>query len=366
MKSRVEILTTETITDISIHEALCAIMKTNAATYDAASKIEIENLFSYCCEGMENDSQKFLATLFIKALNKKIGSDTISENIYEKQNGVSQIELFNILIDKFPYVKFSQRLINNAIVDIIKQNNEVTIIDIGVGLGTQMVNIIEMAKHLTHLTKLTIVGIEPFAEALTIADKNISAYKGKVPFHLEFIAITEYAENFDFASLQNMQGKVIVNASLALHHIQSQTQRNNTIANIKAINPTAFILTEPNVNHFETDFYSRFKNCYNHFYSLFQVIDKLTIENNYKNGLKLFFGREIEDIIGKPEADRFEKHEPATHWIEKLKANQFNITNKLLKDSIETESGVEIKYHEEGFIGFTYENETALSLIYAN
>ena len=142
--------------------------------------------------------------------------------------------------------------------------------------------------------------------------------------------------------------------------------REKTIAAIKELNPVAFILTEPNVNHYESDFVKRFQNSFRHFHCLFKVIDNLDIENNMKNGLKLFFGREIEDIIGKPEADRFEKHAPASQWISMLKQNNFAVKNALLAEAFVASPGVEINYFDEGYVGFTFDNETALALIYAN
>ena len=356
----------QTAIKIDIFHELSELMRLNPENMTIEHKMELEALFSYCREGMENDSQKFLATLLIKALNQNFCSEAIRENIYQKQYAVSQIELFDILIDKFPYVKYSQQMINQSIVDIIAQHSEVTIVDIGVGLGTQMVNIIALSKQLPNLKKMVIVGIEPFADALSIAERNINACRKEISFDLDFIPVAEYVENVDFAALGKLPGEIIVNASLALHHIQTKAQRNSTIAKVREINPTAFVLIEPNVNHFEPDYFLRFKSCYHHFYSLFKVIDKLDISNEHKNGLKLFFGREIEDILGKLEADRFEKHEPAAHWIELLTDNDFKVKNELLPAAFATAEGVEIRYHAEGFVGFTYESETALAVIYAN
>jgi len=233
--------------------------------------------------------------------------------------------------------------------------------------SAQVINIIEGSKKLPHLRKLHVVGIEPFGDALAKAEENILAYNGKVPFQIEFTAIHDGVENVDFAAIKNVRGKIIVNASLALHHIQTDLLRLDTIARVKEMNPDLFILIEPNVNHYETDFYTRFQNCYRHFHHIFQVIDRIeNIGSDDKNALKLFFGREIEDIIGKEEKDRFEKHEPATHWIERLKETNFSIKNNLLKSPVEAGCGVEISYRKEGFLGFSHEDETVLAVICAN
>lgn len=348
-----------------IFESLCRVMKMYPSNLNDRIKAETEALFAHCREGMDSDSQKLLATLLIKALNKKIGSESIDENIYSKKYETPQIQLFNILIEKFPFVNISQSLTNQAIVEAIGESPEVTIIDIGIGQGTQMLHIIESAKSLPGLKKMHLVGIEPFADALSRAEENIKSRREQVPFDLVFTSIHDYAENVDFSAIEGLYDKIIVNASLALHHIQSDAKRTETIANIKKINPAAFLLIEPNVNHFEPDFFARFQNCYNHYHALFQVIDRLDIAQNDKNALKLFFGREIEDVIGKDEKDRFEKHEPALRWIERLHETGFSLGNPFRAYPRRTDTGVEITYHPEGFLGFTFDKETVLAVLCA-
>lgn len=353
-------------TQCAIYQTLSDFMKM-APNFDGQTKQEIESFFAYCKEDMDNDSEKLLATLFVKALNKKINSEFIGENIYLGKYETSQIQLFNILIEKFPFVKFSQQITNSAIVEEMQGCDEVTLMDIGIGQGTQVLNIISLATKLPELKKLHVVGIEPFAEALYKAEVDILSLNGKMPFEITFTGIHDSVENVDFSTIENMGGKVIVNASLALHHIQSDLLRKDTIAKVKAMNPSAFILIEPNVNHYEPDFHARFVNCYKHFYHIFQVIDRIeNIGNMDKNALKLFFGREIEDIIGKDEKDRFEKHELATSWIDRLNECNFSIKNNILKSPVEAGCGVEINFHEEGFLGFTHGDETVLAVIYAN
>lgn len=355
-----------TLPKISIYQQLEALVSQLEIRNASDVKQAMEDLFAECTTDMHCHSDKLLTTLVIKALNKRIHSAVIDENIYEKGYEIAQIQLFNILIDKFPFVKYSQLMTNNAIADLIKYENEASIIDIGIGQGTQILNILELLKNSSELRKLVIVGIEPFSNALAMAKERIEHFGASMPFEVEFIAREEYIENMDFGSLHNLPGKIIVNASLALHHIQSGAQRLATIQSIRQLNPAAFLLIEPNVNHFETDLFERFKQCFNHFYSIFKVIDKLDIEETDKNALKLFFGREIDDILGKQEMDRFEKHEKATLWIDRLKKSRFKISGENLMLPIESNLGVEMKYHQEGFFGFTYEEETVLAVIYAN
>ncbi len=329
------------------------------------TRMEIESLLEYCAMDMETDSEKFLSSIILQSLHKRYYSENNYENIYLKHYEIPQIQLFNILIDKFPFVKFSQQITNNLIIELIQNEEEVCIMDIGVGQGTQMLHIIELARQLPHLRKLTIIGIEPSQDALNIAESNILACASNVPFKLDFKAICAYAEHLDFHQLGQLSGKLVVNASLALHHIQSAQLRDETIARIKSLNPIACILIEPNSDHCEPRLSVRLQNCFKHFHSLFKVIDKLDILPEEKGALKQFFGREIEDILSKPESERFEKHEPATNWIKRLCDNGFHIKNDFLPAPIVTQTGVRICHEKEGYLGFTVDAETALAVICA-
>ncbi|MFO8234850.1 MAG: GRAS family protein [Bacteroidales bacterium] len=118
---------------------------------------------------------------------------------------------------------------------------------------------------------------------------------------------------------------LFINASLELHHIQSPSQRDVFIAEMAKLKSAAFLLTEPNVNNLEPNLYKRFQNSYEHFSHVFQVIDELNIKRQEKNALKLCFGREIEDIIGKQNRERFECHDTANNWIRCLQNAGFKI-----------------------------------------
>lgn len=333
---------------------------------DFQTQAELESLFTYCQMGAESDSQKFLATLFMDALNKKYFEESLDENLYLQTFEVSQIRLFDILIDKFPFVKISQQMVNHSIADACGDAKEVTLVDIGIGLGTQMAHVLELLRDNQQLKRLVVLGIEPAGDALMAAEHAVLAYRDKVPFKIEFIGIQDFAENVDFTPVGCLTDHIIVNASLALHHIQTDLMRSEVIRRIKSINPAAFILTEPNVDHFEPNVLKRFVNSYNHFYAIFQVIDGLEITGAEKQALKLFFGREIQDIFGKREADRFEKHEPGEKWISRLSSAGFTMSPENLPVLITVDSGVKIAVKDAGMVGFSFGTETVLSLIHCH
>jgi len=332
----------------------------------AANENELTALYDHVAKNMEMDSACFLGTLMLNTFIKSRSGKLTCENIYLTQYDVPQIRLFDILIDKLPYVKYSQQMVNRQIASLFANVEEGALLDIGIGLGTQVCNVLELLKDNASLKKLVITGIEPGSEALLKAEKQVMEMQPQLPFRIEFRGIPGFAENMDLSAIDYGAENLIVNASLALHHIQKSESRNRLLSQVKLLNPMAFFLVEPNVNHFEPDFMKRFRNSFNHFYNLFKTIDGLEIEPNEKSALKLFFGREIEDILGKTETDRFEKHEPASNWIERLASTGYTLSSEQLSIPVQSEAGVNIRYSDPGFVGFSFENETILSVIYAS
>ncbi len=327
----------------------------------------LDEIIASCAADKENDSEKMLGYLIAANLRKRFSGAGITENLYESTNGVSQIRLFEILIHQFPFVKYSQQMTNEAIFSILQQQQEACIIDIGIGMGTQMLHILEKAKSLTHLRKLTIVGVEPFENALRTAGEKILQYKEHLSFELAFIPVPGYIELTDLAEYCPPNTPCIVNASLSLHHVKLSDDRNRIIAGIRALQPEAFLLIEPSVDHFTNDLAARIHNTYKHFIGVFRVIDRLDASNEDKNGLKLFFGRELEDILSKADdEERFEKHQPVSTWLHRLEQNGFTPdTTPLLTEPKEV-LGVKIHSFPEGYVGFQEKDETILSVIFAS
>ncbi|MCG8699938.1 MAG: GRAS family protein, partial [Bacteroidales bacterium] len=89
------------------------------------------------------------------------------------------------------------------------------------------------------------------------------------------------------------------------------------------------------------------------------------IAEKEKNGLKLFFGREIDDIIGRDNNERFEKHEPAYRWIEKLILAGFKIHDGFYQANNHVLDGMRLSMKRNGYLAFQCRSETVLAVICA-
>ena len=158
----------------------------------------IDCLLAFCNQRADTDpmatgSQQLIRSLLRDALNKRFQTGTTQQHIYLKNDEISQIQLFNILIEKFPFVKYSQLITNKAIIETIGNATEASIIDIGIGQGAQVLHVIELARELPNLKKLNIIGIEPFSDALQNATAKINACSETVSFEIQFTGINAFA-----------------------------------------------------------------------------------------------------------------------------------------------------------------------------
>lgn len=266
---------------------------------------------------------------------RNVSANTI--NLYLQSQKIPQIQLFKLLIEKLPVGFMVQDSVNTDIAAFCDENKSPVIIDLGMGVGNQIINIITKLKS---CRELTIIGIEPSKEALQIArqriDATISLRNKGLPkskqLHVSFEEVPECIEdiprNFWEVMKQRLDGRnIIFNASFSLHHLKDNEEypdiRNTIFSIIRGFSPKALYLSEPNSNHLEPDYERRRSNCILHFSTLFKLIDNLDIKEDEKEGLKMFYAREINDILGTDNSLRSERHESASGWYQRLLGSGF-------------------------------------------
>jgi hypothetical protein len=176
------------------------------------------------------------------------------------------------------------------------------------------------------------VGIEPAAAALAQAEQDVLSTAARLGMRVTFQGMAKPAEALtasEWTALRTLPGKRLVNESFALHHLPARDGRElrqDVLERLREVAPAAFVLSEPNSNHLEADFQTRFLNSWEHFGLTFRTLDALDLDADERKALKTrFFGREIEDIIAQPEGERSERHELATTWCDRLERAGFQL-----------------------------------------
>ncbi len=273
----------------------------------ARQRVDIDKDALLCC--------LFLDAIFDHSQNNK----SAKGHLYLEKYEIPQIKLFDILISKFPFVSASHTISNKMISEWIKGESKAAVLDIGIGRGLQMCSLINELAENTELRELTIIGIEPFGDALIHARQLISEAATNAAFKVNLHLFEGFAETVNMQEIKKVLpencGKFVINASLAVHHIPSITLRKHFFKQVSSLNPDAIVLTEPHSDHMTDDWAQRTANAWIHYGAIFDTIDSLHITREEKNGLKMFFGREIKDVVSTPDSERFERHEPCSNWL---------------------------------------------------
>lgn len=320
---------------------------------------------------MRQSPSDMLYHVFASALAKRLSAKVAEEmNLYLKQYEHSQIDLFNKVAGRFPFVGKTGQVANNYLALYIEGHEEVSLLDIGIGTGRQVVALLSLLETKRSLPrKLNLYAIEPMADALELAKQSVAAQCTRLGVELNFHAYPRFVENIsekEWTSLIPPAGNLLVNASFALHHIHGcEAVRGHTLQKIRALRPLAVVLSEPDSDHFEPDVTIRFENCWEHFETIFTFIDELRLSEAETIQMKLFFLREIEDIVGNREDSRFERHEKAEKWILRLGHAGFRMhTNPKAAEGLEPHPLMKVTLHKD-YIGFDYRDKTLVAVICA-
>jgi tellurite resistance protein len=325
---------------------------------------------------LDDRQEDLLYFLLAAGLSKRLEGPTYEEiNLYLRDYDVPQIRLFNLLAERVPTMALGTWLANKMLVRTLREHARPTLVDFGTGTGRQMVSLLRMLNEDPRsLTALRLVLIEPDPNSLKRAVESASSAARECRFSVEIQAIPKLAEEMDdhdWRSLMPSQGTLVINESFTLHHVSDEIDggdgRDTVLARIRALEPELFVATEPDVDHDTMRLSDRLAHCHQHFRSMFAQIDRLDIVENDRAAIKVcFFGREMEDILGAPDATRAERHDRAHRWLERMRnAGLKPIDLDELNLPAPEVSGVEL-FTRDGHLSLGFQGEPLLAVLAAS
>lgn len=319
-------------------------------------------------------SAQIQAAFFITALEKRLDQDFERlENLYLLPDEGQQIQMFNFMAQKFPVVRYAQTLVNQAYLEQLKDQSEVTIWDIGIGNGQQMVRLLEslLATGQT-LQQVQVIGLDPSQSSLEEAQRKLLALCAAHGLQFQFLGLPKAVEALtqeDWVAIEPVlnraRGNWIANASFALHHINPVEARTEFFSRICAYQPALFCLIEPYADFLTSNFRHRFDNAWHHYGLAFWAIDQIDAPMESRNLLKnVFFGREIIDVVARDEG-RIERFETGEMWADRLQKAGFQSNNALrFPDSIPDFEVICIQAFEQ-FVGLMAQGHPVISILSA-
>lgn len=311
--------------------------------------------------------------IFASALSKRLESDKAAEiNLYLRQFEKTQISLFNLLAQHLPTVALAGPLANQVLAGYIGGQDEVTLLDVGIGSGRQEVALLHLLAAQQRLPRtLNVVAVEPDAGSLLEAGAALAEAADALGVELAFHPVHKVVEELDdedWRMFGSFGAPLVVLGAFAVHHVRSapgQRARDDLFRRLRALEPDAVVLCEPSSNHDSPSLLERFEASWNHFGLTFRLIDGLDVADRDKAAMKMFFAREIEDILANAEESRCERHEPVDAWVRRFREAGFTPCAEWdVVTGASDDSPVRVAARD-GYLGLDYGDETLVAILCA-
>lgn len=319
---------------------------------------------------VESEAEDMQYFLFAMALARRLGHGEAQQmNLYLRRFELPQISLFNLLAQRVPPVGMAGAIANDCLCELFAGKEEATLLDLGIGTGRQEVALLRKLKATGSVPRrLTVVGVEPDVDSLCRAELELTTTARELGLELRFRGLPKVVEALteaDWSLLRDSPGPRVVHAAFALHHVAPGVDRQQLFHRLRTLEPAGVVLCEPNSDHCTDSLAQRFHNAWHHFFKMFELVDELALNRQERNAIKLFFGRELEDILGAvDESRRYERHERVETWLERLRCAGFS-PKKRFEGSWSIPHPA-LKLHQGlGHVGLGYQEETLVAVICA-
>jgi hypothetical protein len=351
---------------------LAVVHETLAGRSDVARALLADLVDDHLDDGAHGDDLQYY--LFASALSKRLESDKSAEiNLYLRQFEKTQISLFNLLAQHLPTVALAGPLANEVLAGYVGGQDEVTLLDVGIGSGRQEVALLYLLANQHRLPrKLNVIAIEPDAGSLLEAGASLADAAGMLGVELDFHPVHKVVEELDdedWRTFASFGAPLVVLGAFAVHHVRSrpgERARDDLFRRLRALEPDAVVLCEPSSNHDSPSLLERFEASWHHFGLTFRIIDGLDVEDREKSAMKMFFAREIEDILANADETRCERHEPVDAWVRRFREAGFiPCADWGIMGALPGSGPVRVAARD-GYLGLEYGDETLVAIICAS
>ncbi|HEX7307647.1 GRAS family protein [Lentzea sp.] len=240
---------------------------------------------------------------------------------------VPRADLLRVLSRNLPLLE-ATRFANDRLLSFLDGRESATVLSLGIGQGRQECDLVERAPD---LRSLTVIGVDVSAGCLGAAETALRSTGARVGTEVVFHPVRACAGQLDesvWRLVREAPRPLLVTASFALHRLRDDEggdTRTALFRRLRDLSPAAFSLCERNSDHRAVPLRTRFAQAWRHYSALFAAIDGTAATEAEKAAMKRYFGREIQNVVGAPDTERRERHEPADAWARRFAATGFRL-----------------------------------------
>ncbi|KAL5560470.1 hypothetical protein UlMin_036681 [Ulmus minor] len=293
-----------------------------------------------------------------------------------------RLAAMQILFEVCPCFKFGFVAANGAIIEALKGEKRVHIVDFDINQGSQYMTLIQtLANSGGERPHLRLTGVDdPESVQRSVGGLKIIGQRLeklaealRVPF--KFQAVASRASAVAPSMLDCRPGEaLIVNFAFQLHHMPDESvstvnERDQLLRMVKSLNPKLVTVVEQDVNTNTSPFFPRFIEAYNYYAAVFESLD-ITLPRESPDRMNVerqCLARDIVNVVACEGEERIERYEVAGKWRARMTMAGFSSRpmSKNLIDSIrkliKQQYSERYKLKEEmGALHFGWEDKTLI------
>lgn len=250
-----------------------------------------------------------------------------------------RLAAMQVLFEVCPCFKFGFLAANGAIIEAIRGEEEVHIIDFDINQGNQYMTLIQTVAQLPgKRPRLRLTGIDDpesvqrSVGGLRIIGLRLEQLAEDNGVSLKFKAVPSKTSIVSPSTLGCKPGEtLIVNFAFQLHHMPDESvttvnQRDELLHMVKSLNPKLVTVVEQDVNTNTSPFLSRFIEAYEYYSAVFESLD-ITLPRESQERMNVerqCLARDIVNIVACEGEERIERYEVAGKWRARMMMAGFN------------------------------------------
>lgn len=262
-------------------------------------------------------------------------------------SSATRLQLYKVC----PYIEFGYMAAISTILEALKEEEKVHIIDFEIGEANLYANLIrKLSAKVGGPPKLRITAVDdPDSISRCVGDlhmvqEQLKNFATRLGVHLEFQIIPQKAEDVQPYMLDCRPDEALaVNFAFQLHHmpdesVSTRNPRDQLLRMVKGLSPKVVTVVEKEMNTNTAPFLPRFMEALNYYSAVFESLDiRLKRESRERFNIeKQCLARDIVNIVACEGAERIERYEVAGKWRARMTMAGFTMhpINTSVYDSV--------------------------------
>ncbi|XP_058081434.1 scarecrow-like protein 21 [Magnolia sinica] len=281
---------------------------------------------------VSGDPIQRLGAYMMEGLIAKLASSgsSIYKSLHCKEPaGADFLSYMHILYEICPYFKFGYMSANGAIVEAVKGEDRVHIIDFQIAQGSQWITLLQaLSARPGGPPYVRITGVDDSISeyarggGLKLVGRRLSMLAESLNVPFEFHAAARSGCEVESEHLVIRPGEALaVNFAFQLHHmpdesVSTSNHRDRILRLVKSLSPKVVTLVEQECNTNTASFVVRFIETFDHYKAVFESLDfALPRDSKERIGVEQHcLARDVVNVIACEGVERIERHEVFGKW----------------------------------------------------